>query len=304
MVSDITIQFLLIVFPVAGFLSLLTFLNTRFVEDGGLQNVLRTVIAYAVYQVLVLEALSLVKGVTALGLALGWSLLIAAVAIWGFFQRRNGLQLHFPSFAWPAGWASWLMFVLVLVVAVITFIIAWVTPPQTWDSLTYHMPRIAHWAQNRSIGHYISGIERQNSMSPGAEMLSLGFYALINSARLGNMVQWFAMLFSLVAASVVVRHLGADAFGQWLAVAIAATIPLGIVESSSSITDYVAALWTICAAAEMLAYLKTNRVRSLVFVSLAAGLGFLTKPIVLMYLLVFALWLGILLLRRQGMIGA
>lgn len=303
MFSGITIQFLLILFPIAGFLGLLVYLHTRFSEDGGRQNVLRAAIAYGTYQVLTLEILSLVKGVTALGLSLAWSMLIAAVAIWVILRRRKGLPVRFPVLSWPADWASWMMFTVVLIVLGVTFIVAWVTPPQTWDSLTYHVARIAHWAQNRSIGHYITGIERQNSMSPGAEMLSLGFYVLINSVRLGNMAQWLAMLCSLVAASVVARYLGVNAFGQWLSAAIVATIPIGIVESSSSISDYVAALWTICVVAEMLAYLKNNRTHSLVFVGLAAGLGFLTKPIVIMYLLAFALWLGILLLHRQGVVG-
>ncbi len=310
MFTGLTIQFLLILFPLAGYVCLLGYLyssSESSPENNGPQNMLRAAVLYGVYQVLTIEVLSLFKAVTAVGLVLAWSLLIAAFGVWTF--RRRPAKLHFPKITLPKDWPSWLMFTIIVFTLVITFTVAWFTPPQTWDSLTYHASRIAHWAQNQSVGHYITGIERQNSMSPGAEMISLGFYVLINGDRLACMTQWLAMFFSLIAAAVVARHLGVPPFGQWLAAVITATITIGIVEASSTITDYVAALWVICVAAELLAYWRSdwhkkgNQTRPLVFISLAAGLGFLTKPIVLPYMVVFAIVLGILLIRRTGVLG-
>jgi hypothetical protein len=189
-------------------------------------------------------------------------------------------------------------------VLIITFLVAWITPPQTWDSLSYHLSRVAHWTQNRSIGHYITGIERQNSMSPAAELLILNTYVLTGSDRLANFPQWLAMLGSLVGVSLAAGRLGANRFGQWLAAVFAATLPMGIVQASSTTTDYVSTFWTICVAVETLQYAQKDERKSLFFASLAAALAILTKPIVVPYIVPLAAWVAVTLVRRQGWLRA
>jgi hypothetical protein len=183
---------------------------------------------------------------------------------------------------------------------VTTGIVAWVTPPQTWDSLTYHLSRVAHWAQDRSIWHYATGIDRQTSMPPGAEEQVLNFYVLSQGDRLSNFPEWLAMLGSLVGVSLIAYYLGAKSAGQWLAAGFAAMIPMGIVEASSTINDYVATFWVVCAVVECLAYYKSDENRSLVFASLAAGMALLTKPISVPFMLPFAVWLAYLIIKRHG----
>ena len=190
--------------------------------------------------------------------------------------------------------------VMVGSVLVITALIAWITPPQTWDSLTYHLSRVAHWAQDRSIWHYATGIDRQASMPPGAEELILNTYVLTESDRLANFPEWTAMVGSLIGVSLIAYYLGAKATGQWLAAAFAATIPMGIVEASSTINDYVATFWVVCAVVEVLAYYKNNENRSLVYVSASAGLAILTKPVAVPFLIPFAFWLVYLIGKRHG----
>ena len=41
------------------------------------------------------------------------------------------------------------------------FMLAFMTWPYNWDSLTYHLPRIAQWAQNKSVAHYAVNDVRQ-----------------------------------------------------------------------------------------------------------------------------------------------
>jgi 4-amino-4-deoxy-L-arabinose transferase-like glycosyltransferase len=186
------------------------------------------------------------------------------------------------------------------VILIATFTVAWVTPPQTWDSLTYHLSRIAHWSQNQSVGHYISGIERQNSMSIGAELLVLNLYVLARGDWLANFPQWLAMLGSLLGVSHAAGLLGAKHFGQLLAACFAATLPMGIVQASSTATDYLTTFWMVCTAVEVLNYHQQDKRASLFFASLAAGLALLTKPIAIPYILPFAVWMAVLLLRRHG----
>jgi hypothetical protein len=161
---------------------------------------------------------------------------------------------------------------------------------------------VAHWAQDRSIWHYATGIDRQTSMPPGAEELVLNSYVLSQSDRLSNFPQWFSMLGSLIGVSLIAHYLGAKSSGQWLAAGFAATIPMGIVEASSTINDYVATFGVVCVVVECLAYYKYGENRSLVYLSLAAGLAMLTKPVAVPFLIPFAAWLAYLLIRRHGFV--
>ncbi len=289
-----------ILFPALSYLGIFLFIGNRWGYGHMRLLILRSVALLAVYLALALEVLSLFRAVSWYGLATAW--LLPGLAIWGYLlrRRRNGLPIQLPRLRLPSfGW-EWLLSGVVAVVLVVTFTVAWITPPQTWDSLTYHLSRVAHWAQDRSIGHYITGIERQNSMSPGAELLVLNAYVLTGGDRLANLPQWLAMLGSLVAVSLAARLLGAKPFGQWLAACFAATLPMGIVQASSTATDYLTAFWTVCAAVEVLHYHQHGEPRGPIFASLAAALALLTKPVSIPYLLPFAAWMAVLLLKRHG----
>ncbi|MFG0250589.1 MAG: hypothetical protein ACF8OB_17015, partial [Phycisphaeraceae bacterium JB051] len=50
-----------------------------------------------------------------------------------------------------------------------TLLIALVAPPNNWDSLTYHMSRVAHLAQNKTLDFYATPFLRQLTMPPLAE---------------------------------------------------------------------------------------------------------------------------------------
>jgi len=108
------------------------------------------------------------------------------------------------------------------------------------------------------------------------------------------------MLGSLIGVSLAAGLLGANRFGQWLASAFAATLPMGIAQATSTATDYVSTFWTVCAAVETLQYAKKEDRNALFFASLAAALAILTKPIVVPYVFPFAIWIAVVLVRQQG----
>ena len=296
-------QLLFAIIPLAAFGCVFIFLGNRWSFGHCRQLITRAALLWGAYLVLALEVLSLFKGVTRLGLCIAWLLLVVAFGIWAWRKRKTGEKVMLPHIQRPEGAGAWLLFAGILGVLLITATVAWLAPPQTWDSLTYHLSRVAHWAQNRSIHHYITGIERQVSMTPGAESITLNFYVLTGSDRLATFTQWLAMVLSLVGVSQIASLLGAKSPGQWLAALIAAVIPTGIVESTSTITDYVVCLWVVCIALESVSYYRNDDRCSLFFLSLAAALAVFTKPISIPYMLPFGLWVAILLFKRRGLVG-
>ena len=54
---------------------------------------------------------------------------------------------------------------LLFIVLTVTAFTALSSVPNTWDSMTYHLPRIEHWLQNQSLGFYPTSITRQLEFS-------------------------------------------------------------------------------------------------------------------------------------------
>jgi len=165
------------------------------------------------------------------------------------------------------------------------------------------MSRVAHWAQEKSLRHFATGIEIQNSRSPGAQIFILHFYVLSSGDRLANFVQWFSMIGSLIGVSLLVRQLGGNTLAEILSVTFTASLPMGIAQASSTMTDYVVAFWVVCIASESLRlYKDTTQKRTLVFLSLATGLVVVSKPTSVPYLIPFAIFAVAVLIQQYGLV--
>jgi hypothetical protein len=288
-----------VILPLITTALLFVYLGNRWPAWKWGQAFIRSVILAGTYAVVTLELLSLVQAVTRISLIFTWLLPGLFFGAWILRRFRSQSVLRLPKFENPESPGIWVMIAGIVGVLLLTAIVAWFTPPQTWDSLTYHTARVAHWAQNQSVAHYPSGIPRQNLMSPGAEMLVLEAYVLGQGDRFANFVEWSAMLVSLAAVYHVATQLGASQSGRWFAAIFAATLPMGISQASSAMTDYVVAVWMICVASEALMFrLREGTLTTSFFIGLAAGLAILAKPIAFPYLLPFAIFVGGVLLRK------
>lgn len=262
---------------------------------------LRTAVLWGSYAIISAEILSLPSWITPNGLSMAWLLALSLICIIFIWWLKLGGIIRWPKWQLPSDWLGRFLIIGVLVIVITTGLLAWFAPPQAVDSLHYHMSRVAHWAQAGSLRHYATGIEVQNSRSPGAQVFILHYYVLSSGDRLANFVQWFAMIGSLIGVSLLARQLGGNTIAEILSVAFTASLPMGIAQASSTMTDYVVAFWVVCVASESLQLYKgETRKGTLVFLGLAAGLAVATKPIALPYLLPFGVFIAFLLLRKRG----
>jgi hypothetical protein len=291
---------MLALIPIAALLALVLLLGNLAPAWGWRRVVLRGSLAAGAYLVLTTEALSLASAITPVGVAATWgALLLVAVLVLIRRARKMG-RLVLPRLRIPANWLDRVLLVGMIVVMAVTAIVAWYAPPNTWDSLNYHMPRVAHWAQDRSLRPFATGIEVQNNMGPAAEMVVLHLYVLVGGDRLANFAEWMAMALSLVGVAVVARQLGGRSPAGLIAALVAATLPSGIVQASSTMTDYVTAYWVLCAASETIALASDSEAPAsiLPWLSAAAGLAFLSKATAFPFLLPLGVWAAVSLLRR------
>lgn len=300
---------MLLILPLAAFLLLWGGLSVRHVGSGALGEggvraaFLASAALWGAFLTLTSEILSLFHFLTLPGLAAAW--LVGALAAGTFAWRVDtfqqlGLAIRRASRADWDGRSVW-AFGVALLLCGLLFLVAWISPPNTTDSLLYHLSRVAHWQQNASLAHYPTAYNNQLWTQIWAELGILNLTVLWGSDQTANMVQWFSMVGSLVAASAMAKLLGAGRRGQWLSVAFVFSLPIGILESTSTQNDYVAAFWLAC----FTYFVLLSRKRDLtglewLSMSLALGLGMLTKATVYLYAFPVVVWLlGADLLRGR-----
>jgi 4-amino-4-deoxy-L-arabinose transferase-like glycosyltransferase len=257
------------------------------------------------YAVLVIELLTLARAVTTTYLIIAWAIPLPILSYLLIQHIRKGQKVLLPSLSKPESGVEYGLWIGIFIILFVTAVIAWKTPPQTWDSLNYHMSRVAHWAQQGGLQHFATGIEVQNNMAPGAEILVLHSYVLSASDDWVNFIQWFAMIGSAIGVSWIAYQLGTDRRGQLLAAVFVFTIPMGIAESTSTMTDYVVTFWIVCVAAECVKILRGELSKAGVLIlGASVGLAVLSKPTAFAFLLPFAILVAWLLIRKQQRILA
>lgn len=192
------------------------------------------------------EVLSGFGALTAPGVAAGW-LVVAGAVLLARPARCGEVRVDAPRAAgvgWTPSRVAMIGAVATLVGAV--GVVAVMAAPQTGDSMTYHLGRVVHWAQNASVVHYPTAIERQLYQPPWAEFAILHLQLLSGGDRLANLVQWGALAGSLVGVSLITRRLGGSPLQQLVAVAVAASLPMILVQASSTQNDLVVAFWLVC----------------------------------------------------------
>ena len=254
---------------------------------------LAAAVAWGCLVTAITECLSFFGWLTAAGLILCWALAVIAILI-------VHVTLRHPWIAWQRvrlSFAEKILIAGIALVCVTTFVTAILAPPNTWDSMTYHMSRVMHWLQNRSVDHYPTHIIRQIEMNPWAEFAISHFQALSGGDRFANLVQWFSMIGSVIGTSLIARQLGGSRWTQLVSATVTVTIPMGILQASSTQNDYVVAFWLLCLAWAMLRYIDDRALIWATMIGACLGLAILSKGTAYIFALPFLFWLAFYIFR-------
>jgi hypothetical protein len=223
------------------------------------------------------EVFSLVRGLTLGGLLVAWATALAAAGLL-LARLRVFRQSRPPSGLPPLPRGLDLaMAVWIATVVALTGALALSAVPINPDSMIYHLARVAHWVENRSVAFYPTHIVRQLYQPPWAEFAVLHLFIFAAGDRLVNLVQWASMVASLVGVSIIARQLGAGRRGQLLSAFACATIPMGILQSRTPQNDYAAALWLVCLVSALLAMDSRPGALPTLGAGASLGLAWLTK---------------------------
>ncbi|HMK08559.1 MAG TPA: hypothetical protein VK449_05960 [Anaerolineales bacterium] len=297
---------MLILLPIAAFAAIFLVLLGESrrgegpVPAGG--SFVRAFILWGAFVSISSEALSLAGALTQPAVAAAWLAALLGTILWGW--RRGSLRSASARLAslWrgagsPERWVGG----AIALVALTLLVVAWTAPPNNVDSLLYHMARVVHWAQDHSLRHYATARDHQLLKPIAAETMILHLRLLWGSDHPANLVQWFAMIGSIVGAVTVAGGLGGRRVGLLLTAAFVATIPMGILQATSTQNDYVVALWAIATAFLVTqAVLRPPPLLDKICLALVLGLGFLTKGTFYVYAPLFVVWYFVIRWRQSG----
>lgn len=274
-------------------LVLLWFVLRRLYGCGRRDAVLSAAIAFGVIIVILTESLSIFAALTFPWVSGAWGAIVIGLCVVLALRRKQqsySMEEATPTKSLPA--TTKVVLACMALVVTVTGLAAVIAPPNNWDSMTYHMSRVVHWRQNGSIEFYTTHIQRQLYQNPGAEYVIAHLQILSGGDRFANSVQWLSMTGSLCAVSLIAAQIGGDARAQVLASVVTVTIPMGILQASSTQNDYVAAFWLACFVyylSRLRKGLGTTRWLEIATAG-SLGLAFITKATTYIYALPFFVW--------------
>lgn len=291
-----------VLLPLLCFAALVALAAQSGVFDGWRSALLIGALCWGTLTTGIIELLSLFKLLNVVAVSIAWLISLMLVLLW-IVKVKRARQNH-ASASRPRlnpTRSELILLSCVGLLVVMIGVIAWTAPPNNVDSMTYHMGRIIHWMQNRTVAFYPTNIPRQLHQNPGSEFAILNFQILSGSDRLANFVQWFSMIGSIVGVSLIAKELGGDRRGQILAAIGCATIPMGILQGSTTQNDYAVSFWLVCFTYFVSRFLTTPRVVYSIAVGAGLGLAILTKATAYIYAFPFLVWICLSLLRRLNM---
>ena len=109
------------------------------------------------------------------------------------------------------------------------------------DSMVYHLARVEHWIQNRSVAFFATHYLAQVEFTPLSEYNLAHLHLLSGTDRFDACMELLGGLVSIVGVSELTRLLGGSRSTQIAASVICATIPSGILLATSTDNDFFAA---------------------------------------------------------------
>ncbi len=260
------------------------------------ESALSAALVWAVSLVAITEILTVFRSLTFSWVSGSWGIVILILCYTSLRFNKNVALIGRLKVANMPLMSRFLLLCMFLIVASIG-LIAFLAPPNNTDSMTYHMSRVAHWVQNQSVADYPTNILRQLYLNPGAEFIITHFQILTKGDRLANFVQWLSMVGSACGVSLIAKQLGAEARGQILAAVVVTTLPMGILQASSTQNDYVVSFWLTCFVYFLIS-LRSKEIGQPIWacsvaVGASLGLAILTKVTAYIFAFPFLVWFAL-----------
>jgi hypothetical protein len=215
------------------------------------------------------EALSLVHAIRPLGyLLLEGILLIVVAAAWQRAGRPRPPGL--PRLRLRPSPVALLALAVALGVAYELFLVV-ATPPNNWDSMHYHLARVAAWHAQHDLGYFPTHNAIENVYPPNAELLVLWTVTFLGRDVLAALPQLLASLAGAASVFVIARRLGYERHTAAFSALLFPTLTIVALESVTTQNDLLEASFVAAAVALALGRTRAETALAGIALGLAAG---------------------------------
>ncbi len=173
--------------------------------------------------------------------------------------------------------------------------------PNNLDSNNYHLLRIVAWMDNQNVEHFPTYHVQQLYHNVLSEYLVMQTMLLAGTDQFANLIQFVAMLGSLMAISLLAKNLGFNYQTQLFSSTLLLLLPIGIFESTTTQNDYLACFFFLSFLLFGYTVIKKKYSSdSIIFIALSLALGGFTKYPILLYAFPFCLYFGFRILTRYS----
>jgi hypothetical protein len=258
--------------------------------DGSRSAYIKASIIHGLIIAISTELLSINKSLTLNSIVLLWSLMtiinttILFVFLYSYGKKNiliDKIQQKIYSFKNLRGLDK-IQLITVIAVLIICLITALVSPPNNYDSMTYHMARVMHWIQNQTVNYYPTNNLRQISFPPGTAYIVTHLQILSGGDHFANCVQWLAFLGCIITTSLIVKNAKIGLNSQVITALVCASIPMAIMQSTTTQTDLTTSFWLI---SFVYFIFRTDKYVKLdiFWFSTSLGLAILSKPTAIIF---------------------
>lgn len=209
------------------------------------------------------------------------ALLLIELAAW-IALGRPGPEIALPSLGniWSAArvhGAVSVMTTAALLAVLVDGVLAIAVAPNNWDSMMYHLSRVAFWIQNESVFNITGGTLFENQHQPNAEVIYGWTLLIFDGDRFAALVAWLALIGCGAVVYTAARMLQFARPASLFAAAVFMTLPQVVLQGSSTMTDLTGAFLVGAFALFVVRAISTQSVGDIALAALALGVGVAVK---------------------------
>lgn len=264
--------------------------NTRLFSESLRYNFIITLQVFGLFSFLSVEVFSYFNIITPTAFRLFWFVVIMSFILFSrdispLKKIRNIILENFKNEKLLVGG--------IILIFSLTFLVGLLYAPITYDSLSYHLPRIEFWIQHYNLDYYATQTDRNLYQPPLAEYMVLQFRIIDNADYFDFFVQWIFGIGSCVTVSLITSFISKNKRTQILALFVSATIPMLILQSGTTQNDLIHAFFVSTVFLHFLRDFRGTKKITIIWAGLAIGQAILTKGTAYIFLLPICIWWGI-----------
>jgi len=262
---------------------------------------IKAFIGIAFFSYIICEILSLFNVFSFKYVLISW-LLINGIIIYLYKEKikLNVFSIFSQKVLIPKKERNIILFIFFIIILPLLLLAIFI-PPNNWDSMAYHLPRVEHWIQNKNIYPYPTNIVRQVLTSPLSEYIIANFQILSCTDAFSNLVQFASFIFILFSGTLIFSFLKINYKGQLFLLLALLSLPMILFQATTTQTDLLASFFFISFILFALLIIQTesNFRTNFIFLALSLTLGILTKYHIAIFAAPIVLYLLFVLLKKK-----